>query len=86
MSSLVDIRNFTKREKMNYRTAREILSEAIEQLDELTDAELKAHEARMAEQERTAYKSPTMRYHLGLLRQLELAKQKPTAKKRKGKK
>ena len=66
---------------MRYTEARAILSEAIEQLDEMTDAEIKAHEARMAEQERTAYKSPKMRYHLAKLRKLA----KPAAKKQKGK-
>ena len=66
---------------MKYGKARAIVESAIEQLDELTDAEKekleKEHEARMAEQERTAYKSPTMRYHLGRLRKLA----KPAAKK-----
>lgn len=69
---------------MRYTEARAILSEAIEQLDELTDAEMakleKEHEARMAEQERTAYMSPKMRYHVDLLRKLRLAK-KPRRKK-----
>lgn len=65
--------------KAETRRMSKYMSEA--QLDELTDAEMekleREHEARMAEQERTAYKSPTMRYHLARLRKLA----KPAAKK-----